>query len=116
MCPNHGEGVQWELDLIAQGAGRLQTIFLASPELDRDATLALFKRLVPEMPEIDAQQWALAAYQHDGVWRLLTAKRLSVETYTAALNTALQALFGLQGVKVEKRKAGDAPALIARAA
>ena len=35
MCPNHGEGVQWELDLISQAGGRLRTIFLASPELDQ---------------------------------------------------------------------------------
>jgi hypothetical protein len=104
MCPNHGEGVQWELDLIAQAGGRLQTVFLASPELDRDATLALFRRLAPAMPEIAAKQWPIAAYPHGGEWRVLTAKRLSVETYTAALNAALQALFGLGGVKLEKRR------------
>jgi hypothetical protein len=103
MCPNHGEGVQWELDLIAQAEGRLQTIFLASPELDREANLALFARLVPEMPEINANQFPLAAYQHSGEWRVLTTKRPSVETYTAALNTALQALFGMKG-EAAKRK------------
>lgn len=97
MCPNHGEGVQWELDLIAQAGGRLQTIFLASPELDRAATLSLFQRLVPEMSRIAEKQLPIAAYEHGGQWQVLTAKRLSVETYTAALNTALQALFGLKG-------------------
>lgn len=97
MCPNHGEGVQWELDLIAQAGGRLQTIFLASPELDRAATLSLFQRLVPEMSPIAEKQHPIAAYEHGGQWQVLTAKRLSVETYTAALNTALQALFGLKG-------------------
>lgn len=97
MCPNTGEGVQWELDLIAQAQGRLRTIFLASPDLERDANLALFNRLVPEMPEVAAKQAPLAAYQHDGQWRVLTTKRPSVESYTAALNTALQALLGLKG-------------------
>jgi hypothetical protein len=97
MCPNHGEGVQWELDLISQAGGRLQTVFLASPELDRAATLALFQRLVPAMPQIDEKQLPIAAYEQVGEWRVLTTKRLSVESYTAALNTALQALFGLKG-------------------
>jgi hypothetical protein len=104
MCPNHGEGVQWELDLIAQAGGRLQVIFLASPELDREATLALFKRLVPNMPEIDAKQHPIAAYEIGGEWRVLTAKQLGVDSYTAALNTALQALFGLKGEAVKRPK------------
>lgn len=102
MCPNHGEGVQWELDLIAQAGGRLQTIFLASPELDQRVSTALFARIVPAMPELESNQWPLAAYVHHGVWRVLTTKRLSVEAYTAALNTAMQALFGLKGVALTK--------------
>jgi hypothetical protein len=104
MCPNHGEGVQWELDLIAQAGGRIRTIFLASPELDREANLALFTRLVPEMPELAAKQSPLAAYQHDGQWRVLTTKRASVESYTAALNAALQALFGLKGEPAKPKR------------
>ena len=63
MCPNHGEGVQWELDLISQAGGRLQTIFLASPELDRTQTLSLFQRLVPGMTAIDEKQLPIAAYE-----------------------------------------------------
>jgi hypothetical protein len=102
MCPNHGEGVQWELDLIAQAGPRLRTIFLASPELDREATLALFARLAPGMPEIAPRQTPIAAYRSDGEWRVLTARRLSVESYTAALNTALQALFGMRGEPVKR--------------
>lgn len=105
MCPNHGEGVQWELDLIIQASGRLRTIFLASPELNRAATLSLFERLVPALPAIAEKQHPIAAYEHAGQWRVLTAKRLSVETYTAALNTALQALFGLKGEQPKPRKA-----------
>jgi hypothetical protein len=102
MCPNHGEGVQWELDLIAQADGRLRTIFLASPELDRAATLALFERLGPEMAAIPAKQLPIAAFEHGGQWQVLTAKRLSVESYTAALNTALQAQFGLAGEPLKR--------------
>lgn len=102
MCPNTGEGVQWELDLIAQAGGRLRTIVLASPDLDRAANLALFQRLVPDVPAIPEKQTPLAAYQSSGEWRVLTAKRLSVESYTAALNTALQALFGTKGEAIPK--------------
>ncbi len=105
LCPNRGEGVQWELDLIAQAGGRLQTILLASPELSRDETLALFQRLVPGMPETGAKQAPLAAYVHDGAWCVLTTKRLSLEAYVAALNTALQSLFGMAGVQARPRKA-----------
>lgn len=104
MCPNHGEGVQWELDLIAQSQGRLRIIFLASPELDRSATLALFERLVPSLPDIPIQSWPIAAYPHEGGWQVLTAKRLSVESYTVALNAALQALLGLAGVPLAQSK------------
>lgn len=104
ICPNQGEGVQWELDLIAQAGGRLQVIFLASPELDRQATLDLFKRFVPNMPEIGVKQHPIAAYERGGEWQVLTAKQLGVDSYTAALNTALQALFGLKGEPVKKPK------------
>lgn len=104
MCPNQGEGVKWELDLIAQAGGRLQVIFLASPELDRAVTFELFQRLVPNMPEIDAKQHLVAAYELGGEWRVLTAQKLSVDSYTAALNTALQALFGMKGEPVKRPK------------
>jgi hypothetical protein len=97
MCPNTGEGVRWELDLIAQAGGRLRTIFLASPALDRDANMSLFTRLVPGVGEIKPKQSPLAAYEEGGQWRVLTARRASVESYTAALNTALQGLFGTKG-------------------
>lgn len=109
LCPNRGEGVQWELDLIAQAGGRLQTILLASPALSRDETLALFQRLVPNMPEMAPRQTPVAAFAQDGAWCVLTAKRLSLEAYVVALNTALQSLFGIAGVPVRTR----APELVA---
>jgi hypothetical protein len=102
MCPNRGEGVQWELDLIAQSQGRVRVIFLASPDLDRDANLALFQQLVPSMPDIKLKQMPVAAYADGAGWHVLTAKRLSVESMTTALNMALQALFGLQGTPVSR--------------
>ncbi len=104
MCPNRGEGVQWELDLITQAQGRLRAIFLASPDLDRDANLALFQRLVPSMPDIKLKQSPIAAYQDAGGWHVLTVRRFGVESFTAALNTALQAQFGMQGVPLAKQR------------
>lgn len=102
MCPNTGRGVQWELDLIASSTSRLNVIFLASPELSRADTLALFARLVLSLPEIAADQTPIAAYaQQGGAWRVLTAKTLTLNAYTAALNTSVQALFGLEGVAIE---------------
>src|SRR5690606_38832887 len=71
MCPNTGAGVQWELDLIASSTSRLNLIFLASPELTRTDTLALFQRLVPDLPEITADQTPIAAYAEQGrEWRV----------------------------------------------
>src|SRR5690606_10704798 len=86
MCPNTGAGVQWELDLIASSAARVNVIFLASPELTRADTLALFRRLVPNLPDIAADQTPIAAYAEQGrEWRVLTAKTLTLNAYTAAL-------------------------------
>ena len=105
MCPNTGRGVQWELDLIASSCARLNVIFLASPELTRADTLALFQRLVPNLPEIAGDQTPIAAYAEQGrEWRVLTAKTLTLNAYTAALNTSLQALFGLEGVALVQNK------------
>lgn len=99
MCPNTGKGVQWELDLIATSSARLNVIFLASPELTRDDTLALFQRLVPDMCAIAKDQTPIAAFAGEGRnWRVLTSKALSLNAYSGALNTSLQALFGLAGV------------------
>jgi len=105
MCPNTGRGVQWELDLIASSTARLNVIFLASPELTRADTLTLFQRLVPNMPEIAADQTPIAAFAGQGrAWRVLTTKTLTLNAYTAALNTSLQALFGLEGVALAPNK------------
>lgn len=101
MCPNIGRGVQWELDLIANAAGRVRVIFLASPELSREDTFALFQRLVPDMPEIAADQRLIAAFLHEGQWRVATARAISLDSYVVGLNAALQTMFGLHGVKLE---------------
>lgn len=108
MCPNTGKGVQWELDLIAASRARLNVIFLASPGLTRDDTLALFQRLVPDMCAIAEDQTPIAAYaEQGGQWRVLTARALSLNAYTGALNASLQALFGLEGVALVRAPKRD---------
>lgn len=110
MCPSTSEGVQWELDLIAGAMGRVRVIFLANPELSREATLALFDRLAPQgaAPVFRERQIPIAAWM-DGQrrWRVLTtSKPACVQTYTVALAYALQAVLGMKGValaKVRKR-------------
>jgi hypothetical protein len=108
MCPNDTEGVQWELDLLAKEGGRSQVIFLASPELSPDRSAALFGRLAPSGAvslNLEPEQKPIAAFIQPGLgWRVITAKRLSVETYTAALNIGLQALFGREGVPLKRPK------------
>lgn len=104
ICPNHGEGVKWELDLLADGRARLNVIYLASPELSRADALALFQQIVPSMPEIKRTQWPLAAYQRDGGWRVLTSRRVSVDAAATALNFALQALLGMKGETLRRTR------------
>jgi len=115
MCPNTGKGVQWELDLIAASRARLNVIFLASPELTREDTLALFQRLVPDMCAIAEDQTPIAAFaEQGGQWRVLTARALSLNAYTGALNASLQALFGLEGVALARapKQAAPRPAVL----
>lgn len=105
ICPNRSEGIQWELELVKQLGGRLQVIFLASPEIDREATIGLLNHMIRNWSQIPDNQTPVAAYQVDGVWQVLTAKRHSVDSYTVALNAALQNKFGLNGVPLVKVRA-----------
>jgi hypothetical protein len=55
------------------------------------------------MPAIPETQTPIAAYsEQGGAWRVLTAKRLSLNAYTGALNFSLQALFGLDAVAPQR--------------
>jgi hypothetical protein len=106
MCPSTSAGVQWELDLISDAVGRLNVILLANPSLSRDDTIALFRRIAPsgQAPALEPGQTPIAAYlDADKAWRVLSTKRRPcVQTYTVALNYALQATLGLKGVALRK--------------
>ncbi len=108
MCPTTSAGVKWELELLARSSAMAKTIFLANPEVSEAETEPLFATLftgAERFPEIKRGQTPIAAYQDPKHgWRVLTAKRRSLQTYSVALNIAMQALFGHEGVPLAKPK------------
>lgn len=103
MCPNASEGVKWEIDLLTAAEGRVRVIYIANPELSGADNLALFARL-GDMPALGRNQQPIAAFREPQTgWRVLTTtRRPSVQTYTVALNTALQALLGVKGTALKQ--------------
>lgn len=103
MCPNASEGVNWEIDLLAAAEGRVRVIFIANPELSGPDNMALFARL-GDMPSLGRNQQPIAAFREpQRGWRVLTTtQQPSVQTYTVALNTALQALLGVKGTALKR--------------
>ncbi|HVV32381.1 MAG TPA: hypothetical protein VHC73_04050 [Vitreimonas sp.] len=112
MCPSTSEGVKWELDLIRDAIGRLKVIYLANPLLTTEQTHALFQRLAPagEFPALKKKQVPVAAFlDAQRNWIVLTtSKPPCVQTYTVALNYALQSLLGMQGTPLPKQRRGSA--------
>jgi hypothetical protein len=112
MCPSTSEGVKWELDLISDAIGRLKVIYLANPLLTTEQTHALFQRLAPagEFPALKKKQVPVAAFldAHRNWIVLTTSKPPCVQTYTVALNYALQSLLGMQGTPLPKQRRGSA--------
>ena len=103
MCPNPTEGVRWELNLIVVHGLIPRTIFLANPERSSAETTVLFAEIANMSIETPARQMPVALYfDPAGGCRVLTARCLTVPTYTVALNMALQALFGANGVPLAK--------------
>jgi hypothetical protein len=106
MCPTTSAGVKWELNLVASHSIEPKTIYIANPELTHEQSAELFTALAPQH-ELTLQrgQTPIAAYidPEDG-WRVLTARRRSVQTYTVGLNYALQRLFGEEGVALKRKR------------
>jgi len=110
MCPNDTEGVKWELDLLRQ-SGQLHVIFLANPELSRETNIALFASLAPPgaAQELAAHQTPIAAFNDPKKgWRVVAARRTSLEAYTIGLNIALQRIFGEDAVPLPEPAANAA--------
>ncbi|MEL7370173.1 MAG: hypothetical protein AAFN74_14740 [Myxococcota bacterium] len=105
MCPNITEGVKWELDLVEQHREKLNLIYVANPELSAEVTAALFQQVLPagDTLTLAAGQAPIAAFRASEGWRVLTTSvRPSVQTYTIAVNIALQSLLGRAGVPLEQ--------------
>jgi hypothetical protein len=94
--------------LISGALHRLRVIFLANPQLSPDETRALFERVAPagHAPLLSAKQVPIAAYMDaQQRWVVLTSKQPAcVQTYSVALNYALQALLGLNGAPLPRRR------------
>jgi hypothetical protein len=106
MCPTTSQGVKWELALVASHSIEPKTIYIANPELTHEQSADLFTSLAPQHDLVLSRgQTPIAAYidPEDG-WRVLTARRRSVQTYTVGLNYALQRLFGEEGVALKRTR------------
>jgi hypothetical protein len=97
MCPTTTDGVSWELDFLAQTNAGARTIFLASPVLSDAQTKSVFETLVLKRDIVlPPRQTPIAAFCDPARgWRVLSARKRSVSSYTAAFNMAIQAMFGL---------------------
>jgi hypothetical protein len=93
ICPHTPAGVAWEIEQVRAPAVLARTIIIASPGMSAEETSASFGRITPEPAQLRPGRFAVAAFQDpvDG-WTLLSARRLTVQTYTVALNRALQRL------------------------
>lgn len=104
MCPTTSAGVRWELELLVRAGAQGRTIFLASPEIPASETEPLFATLLLDsrFPNVKRGQTVLAAYKTGDAWQVLTARRRNLQSYSIALTMALQAILGLDGVKLER--------------
>ncbi|HEX5998609.1 MAG TPA: hypothetical protein VFZ16_04305 [Hyphomicrobiaceae bacterium] len=101
ICPGKSEGVRWELDLVDRVGAAERTIYLANPSLAPDDMTTLLETIAPQGAgqHLSLGQVAIAAFNDPAAgWRVLSARRVSVQTLTVALNAALQAVLGMRGV------------------
>ena len=124
ICPSTTAGVRWELDLVQRHDIAKQVIYLANPGLSDEENTTLFEQIAPDvqltLPKtfFGKAKMPIAAF-HDPTlgWRVLATKRRSLQSYTIALNIALQRLLGVKGTrlarpakpaKIKKAKKGEA--------
>jgi hypothetical protein len=93
ICPHKSAGVAWEIEQVRQPTVLAKTIIIASPNMSAEDASALFGQVSGERITLEAHRRAVAAFQDpvDG-WTLLSARHLTVQTYSVALNRALQRL------------------------
>lgn len=101
MCPTETEGVRWELDHIVNTGAQARTIYLASAHLAPETTARLFASIAGAAMLECGDEVAIALFKDPSRgWRVLLARVATVQAYTVALNKALQAMFGRDGVRM----------------
>jgi hypothetical protein len=102
ICPTLTESVIWETGQVCRRLSR--TIFLASIDMPRENTIALFEDILRGAGaesfagQLKPGRRPIAAFLDPAAgWTVLAARILSVQTYTVAMNRALQSLLGKAG-------------------
>jgi hypothetical protein len=102
ICPTLTESVAWEIGQVSRRLSH--TIVLASIDMPRENTIALFEDILRGAGaesfagQLKPGRRPIAAFLDPaGGWTVLAARILSVQTYTVAMNRALQGLMGKAG-------------------
>ena len=93
ICPQTSASVAWEIDQVRSPSVLARTIILASPGMSEADTARLFAEITGAPAVLKPRRRPIAAFV-DPVngWTLLSARNLTVQTYTVALNRSLQSL------------------------
>jgi hypothetical protein len=101
ICPALSDSVAWEIAEIQAHKRLWRTIVLANPEMSREEAVRLFEDILHGeggesfAGRLRPERRPIAAFSHAPFhWTVLVARELSVQTYTVALNHALQSFFG----------------------
>jgi hypothetical protein len=92
LCPGQSEGVAWELAHVSSEKVLPRVIFLASPAATTDEVIQTFAKIIPSFPQMTSKQVPIAAFRSGDQWIVLTAGARTLQSYTVALNRALQDL------------------------
>jgi len=93
ICPHTTSGVAWEIEQVRPPDVLARTIVIAAPNMSAEDTRSLFAEIAGGQIKLRPRQRAVAAFQDPAEgWTLLSARRLTVQTYTVALNRALRSL------------------------
>jgi hypothetical protein len=93
ICPHTTAGVAWEIEQVRPPEVLARTIILASPKMSAADARSMFAGIVGDEIALRPSRRAVAAFRDpvDG-WTVLSARRLTVQTYRVALNRAVQRL------------------------
>jgi hypothetical protein len=107
ICPTITSGLAWEIAQVQEAQRLPRTIILANPAAPRDESVTLFEEILRSASgdsfegRLGRVSQPIAAFLDptEG-WTMLAARVLSVQTYTVAMNRALQSLLATsQGLR-----------------